>query len=274
MATILCVDDEPELLATLSEELEEAGYDVIQAQDGCTGVDKAIQHKPDLIVSDITMPGKDGFELLKEIREHHPRLADVPVIFLSALAGRDAILDGVHHGADDYLTKPVDFDMLHAKITAKLRMSERMISRKQHEHVKLYKTLTERDRHEPVVLREVTPRRIVLVGRGDSELGDIRYKLDQLGHKTHTFTSGSVYLRWAEEGRVKAEITFLWFHTDDMQAPMIRKLSPSRSGPFVMVIPERLNDSNRRFELAGFKTSLALPTTIDALADLIEDLEE
>lgn len=273
MATILCVDDEPELLAALSEELEDAGYDVIQAEDGCAGVEKAVQHKPDLIVSDITMPGKDGFELLKEIRDHHPRLADVPVIFLSALADRNAILDGVHQGADDYLTKPVDFDMLQAKIAAKLRMSGRMISRKQLEHIKLYKTLTERDQHEPAILREVTPRRIVLVGRGDRELSDVRYKLDQLGHNTHTFTSGSTYLQWADEGRVKAEITFLWFHTDDMQAPMIRKLSPSRSGPFVMVIPEKLNDTNRRFDLAGFTTCLTLPTTIDALADLIEGLD-
>lgn len=272
MAKILCVDDEPELLATLGEELADAGHDVIQAYDGEVGLEKAIQHKPDLIVSDISMPGKDGFQLLQEIRTHHPRLADVPVIFLSALADREAILDGVNKGADDYLTKPVDFDMLHARIAAKLRMSGRMISKKQTEHLKLYKALKDNGISQCATIRETTPRRIVLVGRGDPELIEVQHLLEKLGHRTHTFTSGNAYLRWVDEGKVKAELTFLWFHTDDMQAPMIRKLSSCKTASYVMVIPEKLCDANQRFDLAGFAGSLSLPTAIDALADLIEDI--
>lgn len=274
MATILCVDDEPDLLATISEELEESGYDVLRAVDGISGVEKAVQYKPDLIITDITMPGKDGYQLLDEIRTNHPRLAEVPVIFLSALANREAVIQGVKHGADDYLTKPVDFDMLQAKVAAKLRMSGRMISRKQAEHVKLYKALKDNSISEQALLREVTSRRIVLVGRGDSELREVQQMLDQLGHNTHTFTSGSAYLRWCDEGKVKAELTFLWFHTDDMQAPMVRKLASNKSGLYALIVPGKLGEPGSSFKPAGFVNCLSLPTDVDKLADFVEDLFE
>ena len=270
MATILCVEDELGLREMISDELREAGHDVIQAEDGAIALRLAVHHGPDLIVSDITMPNMDGFEMLREIRANHPSLADVPVIFLSALADRTYVLDGVNRGADDYLTKPVDFELLLAKVAAKLRMSDRMISKKQREHVKLYKALSDAAVGQEAALYDVVRRRIVLVGRGNPELREVQRLLDQLGHDTHTFTSGSAYLRWVDEGKVSAEVTFLWFHTDDMQAPMIRKLASHKSGAYVFVVPETLGGAGIQHEYAGFSETLMLPTNAATLASLVE----
>lgn len=270
MATILCVEDEPDLREMISDELREAGYDVIEAEDGAIALKLAVRHGPDLIVSDITMPNMDGFEMLREIRENHPGLADVPVIFLSALTSRTHVLDGVKRGADDYLTKPVDFEMLQAKIASKLRMSDRMISKKQREHVKLYKALSDAGEGHEAALYDVMRRRIVLVGRGNPELREVQRLLDQLGHDTHTFTSGSAYLRWVDEGKVRAEVTFLWFHTDDMQAPMIRKLASHKAGAYIFVVPETLGGAGIQHEYAGFRETLMLPTNAATLVNMVE----
>jgi len=270
MATILCVEDEADLRAALAEELREAGHEVIEAPDGAGALEQAVQRKPDLILSDITMPGMDGFHLVDEIRINHPRLAEVPVIFLSALAERDSIIEGVNLGADDYLTKPVDFELLLAKVDAKLRMAGRMIAKKQAEHVKLYKAL---NRGRGIGLKPrapANPRRIVLVGRGDAELREMHALLDLMGHNTHAFTSGSAYLCWCGEGKVRAELTFIWFHTDDMQGPMIRKMAANKAGAYVLVVPEKLGAAGIPDSHSGFARTLVPPVDYGELEELVE----
>jgi len=121
MATILCVEDEALLREDIVEELENDGYNVLQAADGREGMEMILKHEPDLVVCDITMPHMNGHELVKMLRDEHSRFADTPFIFLSALADRDDILEGLNIGADDYLTKPIDIDMLLGKIKTSLR---------------------------------------------------------------------------------------------------------------------------------------------------------
>ena len=126
MTTILCIEDDIHLLDDLSEELSEAGYRVEQARNGQDGLDKIQSCHPDLVISDISMPGMDGYDVLKAVRGDGKQYAQMPFIFLSALAARDERLKGLDAGADEYLTKPVDFDVLISKVQSILRMNERI----------------------------------------------------------------------------------------------------------------------------------------------------
>ena len=127
MATILCIEDEASLLRDLSDELRDAGYRVIEARDGRAGLGAVLQHKPDLVLCDITMPGMSGYDVLEALRTQHAgEMADVPFIFLTALAERHNIIEGKSLGADDYLTKPIDYDVLLATVSARLAQIERM----------------------------------------------------------------------------------------------------------------------------------------------------
>ncbi|MDA7947928.1 MAG: response regulator [Hyphomicrobiaceae bacterium] len=125
-ATILVVDDEALLREDIVEELEDEGYRVLEAGDGHEGLKQILQHRPDLVVCDITMPRKNGYELLKEVRGDHGISAEMPFIFLSALADKQHVVAGLKLGADNYLTKPVDFDVLRIKVKACLRQVDRI----------------------------------------------------------------------------------------------------------------------------------------------------
>jgi signal transduction histidine kinase/DNA-binding response OmpR family regulator/CHASE3 domain sensor protein len=111
-ATILCVDDEPDVLKLLSLTLEEAGYDVMLAQDYEGAINCARAHPPDLICLDLCMPGKDGFEVMKALRLD-PGLARVPVLVISVSSEEARALAA---GARCYLAKPVDSEDLVATV--------------------------------------------------------------------------------------------------------------------------------------------------------------
>ena len=95
MPKILCVEDEEDLRQDIVEELEDAGYEVIEASNGQEALDMILNQGPDMVVSDITMPVMDGYQLVKTLREDHPKFAEMPFIFLSALADREHILEGM-----------------------------------------------------------------------------------------------------------------------------------------------------------------------------------
>ena len=120
-STILCIEDEADLRELIADELRDAGYRVIEAADGEAGIRLITDRRPDLVLCDITMPGLDGYEILARLRADSPDLADMPFVFLSALADRKDVIAGKTLGADDYLTKPVDFDIMRATIAARLR---------------------------------------------------------------------------------------------------------------------------------------------------------
>jgi DNA-binding response OmpR family regulator len=137
MAKLLCIEDDAELLEIITEELSDAGHTVLQATDGCAGLEMILKHNPDLVISDISMPGMNGYVLLKTLRNNHPDFAEMPFIFLSALADRDHVIDGLDLGADDYLTKPIDYEMLAVRVDSRLRQSDRMRKKKEADISKL-----------------------------------------------------------------------------------------------------------------------------------------
>jgi DNA-binding NarL/FixJ family response regulator len=128
-ALILCVEDEIDLRDDLVEELEAAGYAVVVASDGGDALKYLSAIRPDLVLCDISMPGIDGYEVLRIVRETRPDLSDVPFVFLTAQAGSEQMVRGKRAGADDYLVKPVDFDLMLATIQARLGQVSRIQSR-------------------------------------------------------------------------------------------------------------------------------------------------
>lgn len=130
MATILCVEDEDFVREDIVEELMYNGYEVLEAGDGREGLEMILKHKPDLVICDVTMPRMNGHELVKTLREEHSQSAETPFIFLSALVDPNDILEGLVLGADDYLTKPIDMDMLMVKIKTSLRQVARITAKK------------------------------------------------------------------------------------------------------------------------------------------------
>jgi DNA-binding response OmpR family regulator len=117
---ILCIEDDRETAALIAEELIDRGYDVILAHDGRDGLAAILKNMPDLVLSDISMPVLSGFELLERLTALAPRFSKMPFVFLTALTDRDNELKGRKLGADDYVTKPIDFDVLAMIIAARL----------------------------------------------------------------------------------------------------------------------------------------------------------
>jgi len=117
---ILCIEDDRETAALIAEELVERGFEISIAHDGRAGLAAILKTMPDLVLSDISMPVMSGFELLERLTALEPRFAKMPFIFLTALTDRDNELKGRHLGADDYITKPIDFEVLTTIINARL----------------------------------------------------------------------------------------------------------------------------------------------------------
>ena len=123
---ILCIEDDAETAALIAEELVERGYEVTIAGDGREGFAAILKNMPDLVLSDISMPVMSGFEVLERLTALAPRFRNMPFVFLTALSDRDNELRGRQLGADDYVTKPIDFDVLATIITARLAGVARM----------------------------------------------------------------------------------------------------------------------------------------------------
>jgi len=119
---ILVADDEPQIREAIKEELEARGYQAVEAESVNVALEKLKKEPVDIIVSDISfLPREpDGFKFFKLVQEQ-PELRQIPFIFLSALNDDVIVRSGMQLGADDYLTKPIDFDLLLAVIEGKLR---------------------------------------------------------------------------------------------------------------------------------------------------------
>lgn len=148
-AQILVVDDDEIVAKTIERSLRASGFRVSVVHSGVEALQSARRNTPDLLVLDVIMPGMDGYEVCKQVRED-PLLKDLPVLFLTAKGKEEDRITGLRAGADDYLAKPFNVDELYLRVRAILRR-------------------TKRDKtHEPALLLEV---------------GD--YSLDTRSYKVH-----------------------------------------------------------------------------------------
>ena len=119
MATILLVDDDKEVLQINSKYLSQEGYTVLATSDPQKGVAAAKSKNPDCIILDVMMPGMDGYEVCRRIRQ----FSQVPILFLTGKVSEDDKINGLLTGADDYITKPYSLKELAVRIQVILRRS-------------------------------------------------------------------------------------------------------------------------------------------------------
>ena len=131
MKKILIIDDDIKLIELLSEYLGGNQFEISYLLDGETALDEIRTHFPDLIILDYMMPGKDGLEVLRDIRRNH----DLPVIMLTAKGDDTDRVVGLELGADDYLTKDISQAHMQARIYALLRRVEAQRQPVQEEHI-------------------------------------------------------------------------------------------------------------------------------------------
>lgn len=120
---ILIIEDTAEVRENIAEILETEGFDAIKAENGEIGITLATKTQPDLILCDIMMPGKDGYEVLEEIRKI-VATSTTPFIFLTAKNTREDLRRGMALGADDYISKPFTIDELVGSVNTRLRKAE------------------------------------------------------------------------------------------------------------------------------------------------------
>jgi DNA-binding response OmpR family regulator len=122
---VLIVDDDPWIRRMVGTVIERRGHRVETAREGREGFDKALEFHPDLIITDVMMPGMDGWSFVRALRSHR-EMSLVPVIFLTALNKEEDRILGFRLGADDYLAKPFRFEELDLRVEKVLRTSDRI----------------------------------------------------------------------------------------------------------------------------------------------------
>jgi two-component system, OmpR family, alkaline phosphatase synthesis response regulator PhoP len=115
---VLLIEDEPGLVMTLTDRLKNEGYAVLHAGDGLKGEKSALEHAPDLIILDVMLPGKGGFDVCRDLRSQG---VIVPIMMLTARGQVNEKVVGLKLGADDYMTKPFDMLELLARVESLLR---------------------------------------------------------------------------------------------------------------------------------------------------------
>jgi DNA-binding NarL/FixJ family response regulator len=145
---LLVVDDDPGLLRAVAETLRAEGYDVTTARRGAEALVRVAESLPDLIVSDIRMPGMDGYELVRNLRAS-ARAKLIPIVFLTAKDETADRIAGFRTGVDAYLTKPFEPDELVAVIANILKRVESM-------HAEIARLFGKTDDQEPVRDEELT----------------------------------------------------------------------------------------------------------------------
>ncbi len=160
METILIIEDEPELVRVLRSYLENAGFQVMTAYRGDSGLSTWEHRRPDLVILDLNLPGLDGLEVAREIRKK----AKTPLIMLTARVEETDQVVGLELGADDYITKPFSPRVVVARVRALLRRSmkgpiERRVIRAANLEIDLDARIVRRDR----VQIELTPTEFSLL---------------------------------------------------------------------------------------------------------------
>jgi DNA-binding NarL/FixJ family response regulator len=181
---ILCIEDDPETIELLVEVLNDEGFDALVARDGREGVAKFAE-RPNLILCDVDMPHVSGFEVLRQLREGAGQLRTIPFLFITAYGSRDSHLQARRLGCDDFLTKPLDFELLVEIVRNKLVQN----SRGSHHSV----SLTDREREA-----------LTWVARGKSST-DIAVLMD-VSERTVNFHINNVIRKLGVATRVQAAI--------------------------------------------------------------------
>jgi DNA-binding response OmpR family regulator len=121
---ILVADDDPEILTLIGMRLKQRGYDVLEASDGEMALEQARQNRPDLVVLDVMMPQKNGWEVARELKQD-PTTEGIGIVILTAIGEKMNELTSPLYGADEFIDKPFEFDRLEKAIAKVLAAREK-----------------------------------------------------------------------------------------------------------------------------------------------------
>lgn len=199
IAKILVVDDEPHMVKLVEANLRAAGYEVVHAVDGRRALAAAERELPDLIILDIMLPGIDGYEVCRRIREY----SAVPILMLTARSSEIDLVRGFDVGADDYLEKPFSVNELLVRVRAVLKRS---------------KLVQEIIQHPPLVVGDLTidfAKRRVTVRGTEIKLSPTEYRLlTKLALNANRVVLHQDLLRdvWGPEYRTETEYLRVYIH--------------------------------------------------------------
>lgn len=144
---ILIIEDDSDISELVQYNLEREGYKVVTASDGEVGYTKALQHRPNLIVLDLMLPGMDGLSVCRQLRAH-PETKFTPIVMLTAKNEESDVVIGLEMGADDYLSKPFSPKELVARIRAVLRRPSGLPAKNEASLIKVGPLVIDSERHE------------------------------------------------------------------------------------------------------------------------------
>ena len=242
-AKVLLVDDTPDNLKVLRQTLESEGYSILVATNGESGLKIATSAQPDLILLDVMMPGMDGFETCRRLKQTSTT-ADIPVIFITGRNETEDIIEGFRTGGVDYIVKPFRSEevLIRAETHLKIDRLSRELARKNKELCQTNSKLTE----------EIARRQALSVER--NHMADQLSMISDREAERYSFVGNSETIRTtlAEIGRLKNTATTVLVTGEsgtgkELVARAIHHGSPRRSGPFVPVncsaIPAELAES-------------------------------
>jgi DNA-binding NarL/FixJ family response regulator len=193
---ILCIEDDRETAGLIAEELVDRDFQVSLAYSGQEGLMAIMRATPDLVLCDVSMPTMSGFEVLERLNEIAPRMGRIPFVFLTALADRDNELKGRRLGADDYVSKPIDFDRLVLIINARLASVAR---------TKLLPKIAELNDREIEVLTWVSRGKtsIEIAGKLRLSKRTVDFHIDNARMKLHAGTRTEAAIKAVASGLIK-----------------------------------------------------------------------
>lgn len=173
---VLIVDDTPDNLALLSDALDASGYMVLVALDGASALERMQRRRPDVVLLDAMMPGLDGFETCRRIKAQ-AELADIPVLFMTALTETEHVVEAFAAGGIDYVTKPLKTDEVLARVAAHLRTARELQAARSlpasRPHARTALDLAPLSSRYQLTGREVEVLHWVACGKTNRDIGDI-----------------------------------------------------------------------------------------------------
>ncbi len=267
MATILVIEDTLSVRKTLTQLLEVEGYQTLEAANGMEGIALARRYLPDLILCDVTMPGLDGYETIKTIRQE-AALAQIPFIFLTARAERADMRYGMNLGADDYITKPFEASDLLTAIQTRLAKYAALTGQSEQRLEELRKSIAHALPHElRTPLTQMIGFSELLINNLDNL--DVNDFVESVRHinlsalRMHRLVENFLYYAQLEAIRV-----------DSRLRRALRKESFTAQARAVIIAASTriATDANRRSDLTLTVGEAALPISPENLDRLVAEL--
>ncbi len=263
MSKILIIEDENLIRESIAEYLELEGYECIQARSGEEGVQLAKEKLPDLIISDIKMPGINGHEVLQELRSFE-KTSHIPFIFLSALVDKKNLREGMLLGADDYITKPFQPDELLAVV--KVRLDKYKEVQKKMEVLK--------DNVSYSLPHELKTPLVAILGYSEILIDKFRDSADTeaLEFSQAIYSAGMRLNRLIQQFIIYEKLSFMTDHPDTIEKTPVTEVTGSLQKTMSEKISEKYNRTNDLvLEISDGKVKLPITLYERILEELLDN---